>query len=110
MLRKTLGEMENMGKYLECDKKVSTVYELGGVLKHFDNKMPILFNDIENYSMRAAGGLYGDRDLIYKLLNMTHENRIFKFMEAIANPKPYKEVSTGPVKENIINKNYILDN
>lgn len=108
MLRKTLGEMENMGKYLECDKKVSTVYELGGVLKHFDNKMPILFNHIENYSMRAAGGLYGDRDLIYKLLNMTHENRIFKFMEAIANPKPYKEVSTGPVKENIINRNIDL--
>ena len=108
MLRKTLSEMKKMGKYLECDQKVSTVYELGGVLKHFDNKMPILFNDIENYSMRAAGGLYGDRELIYKLLNMTHENRIFKFMDAIANPKPYKEVSSGPVKENIINRNIDL--
>ena len=109
MLRKTLVEMDHMDKLLQCDREVSTEYELGGVLKHFDNKMPILFNKIKNHSMRAAGGLYGDREIMYNLLNMTHENRIFKFMEAIANPKPYEVVKTGPVKENIITRNIDLE-
>ena len=109
MLRKTLVEMDHMDKLLQCDREVSTVYELGGVLKHFDNKMPILFNKIKGHSMRAAGGLYGDREIMYSLLNMTHENRIFKFMDAISNPKPYKVVKTGPVKENIITRNINLE-
>lgn len=108
MLRKTLVEMDKMGKFMECNKEVDTVYELGGVLKHFQNRMPILFNKVKNQKMRAAGGLYGDRDIMYNLLNMTHENRIFKFMDAIANPKPYKVVQTGPVQENVIDRNIDL--
>lgn len=108
MLRYTLEQMDKMGRYLECDKEVDTVYELGGVLKHFNNRTPILFNKIKNQKMRAAGGLYGDRDILYNLLNMTHENRIFKFMDAIANPQPYKVVKTGPVKENKIDRNIDL--
>ncbi len=109
MLRKTLVEMDNMGKFLQCEREVSTVYELGGVLKHFDNKMPILFNKVKDYDMRVAGGLYGNREIIYKLLNMTHENRIFKFMEAIANPQAYKVLESGPVKENKISRNINLE-
>lgn len=109
MLRKTLVEMDNMGKFLQCEKEVSPVYELGGVLKHFDNKMPILFNNVKGHSMRVAGGLYGDRQIMFNLLHMTDENRIFKFMEAIANPKPYKLVENGPVKENKINRNINLE-
>lgn len=108
MLRHTLVQMDKMGKFLECDKEVDAVYELGGVLKHFDNKMPILFNKIKNYKMKAVGGLYGNRDILYNLLNMTHEDRIFKFMDAIANPKPYKVLQTGPVKENRIDRNIDL--
>ncbi len=108
MLRHTLVEMDKMGKLLECNREVDTVYELGGVLKHFNNRMPILFNKIKNQKMRAAGGLYGDREIMYNLLNMTHENRIFKFMDAISNPKPYRVVQTGPVQENIINRNIDL--
>lgn len=109
MLRKTLVEMDHMGKFLQCEKEVSTVYELGGVLKHFDNRMPILFNNVKNHNMRVAGGLYGDREIMYNLLHMTHENRIFKFMEAIANPEPYKVVENGPVKENKISRNINLE-
>ncbi len=36
---------------------------------------------------------------------MNHENRLFKFMDAIANPQPYKIVENGPIKENIIGRN-----
>ncbi len=40
---------------------------------------------------------------------MNHEDRLFRFMDAIANPQPYKVVDRGgPVKENIIRRNIDL--
>ncbi len=97
-----------MGKLLKCKKKVDPEYELGGVLKYFRNKMPIVFEEVAGNPHRVAGGLYGDREIIYKLLGMTREDRLFKFMDAIANPQPYKIVEKGPVKENIIRGNIDL--
>jgi len=108
MLRYTLEELDRMDKLLVCEREVDPVYELGGVLTYFRNKRPILFPKIKNSRVRGAGGLYGDREIIYKLLNMKHENRLFKLMDAIANPKPYKVVDKGPIKENIITRNIDL--
>lgn len=109
MLRATLKKMEARGKLLETDTLVDPVYEMGGVLKHFDNKMPIIFNKVRGTSMKVAGGLYGDRDLMYDLLGMTKENRFVKYMEAIVNPQPFKILPNGPVKENIIRDNIDLN-
>lgn len=105
MLRYTLSEMDKMGELLKCEREVDPEYELGGVLKHFRNKKPIVFNNVKGSKVKVAGGLYGDRKILYELLHMNHENRLFKFMDAIANPKPYSVVNTGPVKENIIKEN-----
>lgn len=109
MLRSTLSKMEKMGVLLESNKEVDKEYEMGGVLKHFNNKRPILFNKVKGYSMRAVGGLFSDRDTMFNLMDVTREDRIFKFMDAIANPKPYKQVNDGPIKENIINRNIDLE-
>lgn len=108
MLRYTLEQLKNKGHLLECNKEVDYNFEMGAVLKHFNNKKPILFNKIKNNSMSSIGGLYGDRNIIYDLLNINHENRIQKFIEGIVNPKPYKVVKNGPVKENIIKRNIDL--
>ena len=105
MLRYTLEKMDRMGVLLNCDREVNPEYEMGAVLKYFRNKRPIVFNNIYNSPHKVAGGLYGDREIIYKLLNMNHENRLYKFMDAIANPMPYKIVDNGPIKENIIKRN-----
>lgn len=109
MLRSTLSKMERMGVLLESDREVDKEYEMGGVLKHFNNKRPMLFNKVKGYSMRAAGGLFSDRDTMFNLMDVTREDRIFKFMDAIANPKPYKQLNDGPVKENIISRNIDLE-
>ncbi len=109
MLRYTLSQMKKMGKLLETNREVDKVYEMGGVLKHFNNRMPMLFNNIKGHTIRAAGGLYGDREIMFNLMNMTDEDRIFKFMDAISNPKPYKVLNNGPIKENIINRNIDLE-
>lgn len=109
MLRSTLSKMERMGVLLESDREVDKEYEMGGVLKHFNNKRPMLFNKVKGYSIRAAGGLFSDRDTMFNLMDVTREDRIFKFMDAIANPKPYKQLNDGPVKENIISRNIDLE-
>lgn len=108
MLRHTLEKLKNKDLLLECNKEVDYIYEMGAILKHFNNKQPILFNNIKNNSMSSIGGLYGDRNIIYGLLNINHKNRIYKFMDAIVNPKPYKILNSGPVKENLIKRNIDL--
>lgn len=108
MLRYTLEKLKSKDYLLELDKEVDYVYEMGGILNYFHNLQPILFNKIKNSPIRSIGGLYGSRDIIYDLLDVTPENRNYKFMEAIVNPMPYKVLETGPVKENIINRNIDL--
>lgn len=108
MLRYTLDRLKQENNLLECDREVDYNYEMGAVLKHFNNKMPILFNKIKNSKIRSIGGLYGNRDLIYNLLDVTKENRNYKFMDALVNPMPYKVVNSGPIKENIIKRNIDL--
>lgn len=108
MLRSTLGKLEGMNRLLKCDISVDPKYEVGAVLKHFENKKPILFNKVKESRNPIAGGLYGDRETFYRLLNVTHEDRLYRIMDTIANPKPYKIVKDGPIKENIIKRNINL--
>lgn len=108
MLRYTLEELEGMDELLICQKEVNPEYELGAVLKHFNNKKPIMFNRVKDSSVQTVGGLYGDRNILYDLLHINHENRLFNFMDAIANPTPYKVLTEGPIKENITTRNIDL--
>lgn len=109
MLRKTLERLNKNNLLLESNVEVDPEYEMGAVLKYFDNKMPMLFNNVKGHSMPVAGALYGDRDILYDLLQMNREDRIYKFMDSIANPQPYKIVKDGPVKENVITRNIDLE-
>lgn len=108
MLRYTLDRLKKNDSLLLCDKEVDYVYEMGAVLKYFNNKMPMLFNNVKGNPLPVVGGLYGDREILYNLLGMTDEDRIYKFMDSIANPKPYKVLKDGPIKENIIKRNIDL--
>ena len=105
MLRYTLDRLRNENYLLECEKEVDFVYEMGAVLSHFSNKQPILFNKIKKNNLKSVGGLYGNRGIFFHLLDTNVEDRNYKFMEALVNPKPYKIVDNGPVKENIIKRN-----
>jgi 2,5-furandicarboxylate decarboxylase 1 len=105
MFRYTMDKLDKLGYLRICKKSVDPLYEIGGVLKYFKNEVPILFNNINNHKCRLAGGFYGKREIFYDLMDLNSENRIYKFMNAIANPKDYIEITSGPVKENIINRN-----
>ena len=105
MLRSTLDKLNQLCELELCNVEVDPKFELGAVLRYFQNRKPIIFNKVKGYNMPVIGGLYGNRELYYEMTNTTPENRIFKYMDAIANPQPTKLVDNGPIKENIITRN-----
>ena len=106
MLRANLEVLKNLGELEYVDREVDPKFELGAVLRYFKNRKPIMFNNVKGYDMPVVGGLFGNRKLYYAMMNdITAENRIFRFMDAIANPQPTKMVDWGPIKENIIEGN-----
>ncbi|WIV12559.1 UbiD family decarboxylase [Proteiniborus sp. MB09-C3] len=105
MLRATLRKLEQFRELEVCNVTVDPKFELGAVLRYFENEKPILFNKVKGYDMPVVGGLYGNRELYYMMTDTTPEERLFKYMDAIANPQPARLVDNGPVKENIVTRN-----
>jgi len=105
MLRYELNKIKQMGLLMEVNNEVDPRFELGSILKKYKNRRPIIFNKVKGHKMPVCGALYTDREVLYKLIGIKHEERIFKLMEAIANPKPVKLINYGPVMENIITGN-----
>lgn len=106
MLRANLETLKRLGELEYVNTEVDPKFELGAVLRYFKNRKPMIFNKVKGYDMPVAGGLFGNRKLYYAMMkDITAENRIFKFMDAIANPQPTKLVDYGPIKENIITGN-----
>jgi 2,5-furandicarboxylate decarboxylase 1 len=105
MLRAVMEKLMEADRILVCDKSVDPKFELGAVLKYFKNKKPVLFNNVKGSNVPVIGGMFGDREIFYRMLKISHEERIFKFMDAVANPKPAKLLDKGPIKENIITRN-----
>lgn len=108
MLRSTLDKLRKSEDLLICEQKVSSEYELGAILKYFNNKKPVLFKNVDRNNMIAAGGLYGSREIIFNLMQMDKHNRIDRFINALINPMDFKVVEDGPVRENIIKHNIDL--
>ncbi|MGL5329077.1 MAG: UbiD family decarboxylase, partial [Peptostreptococcaceae bacterium] len=67
MLRYTLNKLEKLGYTKTCSKKVDKDYELGAVLRYFDNEVPIIFDNVKGYDISLVGGLYGNRQIFYDL-------------------------------------------
>lgn len=105
MLRADLKKLIDRGRLLVCEREVDPKFELGAVLKYFKNKRPMLFNNVKGSDVSVIGAMFGDRDIFYDMLNTNHDERIFKFMDAITAPQPTKLLSHGRVKENILTRN-----
>jgi len=108
MLRAVMPKLKDKYGMLECNVPVDPKFELGGVLEKLGNTTPVLFNNVKGHKMPVIGGMFGDREMFYDFMGCTREDRIFKLMDAIANPQPAKLVSRGPIQENIITRNIDL--
>jgi len=108
MLRASLERLKKNGQLMICNAPVDPKFELGAVLKHFKNERPILFNRVKGSKMPVVGGLFGKREIYYEMLGIKHKDRFMRIADAIANPKPVKLLSKGPIMENIITRNIDL--
>ncbi|MGV8146146.1 MAG: UbiD family decarboxylase [Alkaliphilus sp.] len=102
MLRSVLEKLKETNELKICKKEIDPKFELGAVLKYFKNTKPILFEKIKRSKVPVIGGMFGDRKIWYGMLKTSKDERIFKLMDAIANPKPTKLLKNGPVLENVI--------
>lgn len=105
MLRKEIDELKRKNKLKVCNIPVDSKFEIGAVLRYYQNQVPILFNEVKGYNMPLIGGLHGNRDLYYEFLNTSKDTRINDILNAITNPVKPKLVDYGPVMENIITEN-----
>lgn len=101
MLRAVLRYLERQGKLKKCSEKVEPQFELGAVLSYYNNEQPVLFTNVAGSRIPVAGGLYGNRDLIYELMETTCEERILKLMNAIARPGKPVFAESAPVQEQV---------
>ncbi|MDR1378795.1 MAG: UbiD family decarboxylase [Synergistaceae bacterium] len=108
MLRAVLDRLKKNDDLVTCSVPVDPKFELGAVLSHFRNEQPILFSSVTGSKVSVAGALYGNRRIICDLLNTTLEDRIFKIMNAVANPGKPRIIDKGPVQENVIRGNIDL--
>ncbi len=106
MLRHVLQTLENRGDLMTCHREVNPVYELGAVLKYFNNRQPILFKQVPGSRYRQViGGLFGDRHLFYEMMGTSQKERIFDFAKAVAYPGVTQTVSKAPVQDHVMTKN-----
>lgn len=104
MLRACLGKLQSKYDMLTCDVPVDPKFELGGILEKLGNDKPVLFKNVKGNKMPIIGGMFGNRDMFYDFTDTDRENRLIKYMNAIANPMQPKLLNNGPVKENIIKR------
>lgn len=109
MLRGTLEAFRHRKELKVCSKEVDLLYELGAVLKHYKNEVPILFEKVKGHKMPVAGALFGERQAYYDQMKMTANNRLYKMMAAVANPQPVRYVTNAPVKEKIVTSGIHLE-
>ncbi|MCL2367409.1 MAG: UbiD family decarboxylase [Oscillospiraceae bacterium] len=104
MLRSVLERLQENGDLRFCDVSVNPKFELGAVLSYYNNEVPILFNKVKGSRMRVIGGLYGNRRIMYDLLDTTGAERIGKILNAMGNPTAPLVVASGPVQEQVISQ------
>lgn len=105
MLRALLEQARSCGKLLDCRIPVSPKYEVGAVLRHFNDQQPVLFHQVQGYDMPIAGGMFANRELYYHALGIRPEQRFAHVMNAIAHPIAPVLLPTGPAQDNVVTEN-----
>lgn len=103
-LRAYMKRLEDNNQLLVCEKEVNPKFDMGALVRKFNGTRAMLFKRPKGYSMPAVAGICGCRTRYAELLEVPSDQLIFPLTEAVANPQPYKVVSGGPVKENIIKR------
>ena len=93
-LRETIDRLEKEKLLLRINHVLSPRYEIPLVIREFENKFALLFENIEGYSnFRIVAGIYGDRYRLSTALGLRENELLQKINEAIRNPEPLKVIA-----------------
>lgn len=102
-LRSWLETMKEEGTLKTVSREVSPVFEIAAIGKKLEPDFGVLFKNVKGYDAPVVTGLAGSRKMMAKALNMTIEQLMDKFNEALAAPTPCEIVPAkgAAIKENI---------
>jgi 2,5-furandicarboxylate decarboxylase 1 len=103
-LRSWLRLLNEEGELAVVDKPVSTKFEMAGYTQLYDGEKPVFFPKVEGYDVCAVSGIASTRDHFAKALGCERDEMVDRFLDAMENPLPSKQVesSEAPVHENVI--------
>jgi UbiD family decarboxylase len=97
-LRSFIEELEKTGDITHIEDPLSPRFEIPAMLRRFESKMSLLFENVEGHKTNVVGGICGNRERIIKALGVKPESFYEHIMQAVRNPTSCV-VGDGPVKE-----------
>ncbi len=108
-LRELLSDWDKRGLLHRIQKEVSPEYELGAVVRAMKGEQPVIFENVQGYSVPMAAGIGGSRKFMADSMGVDQNELLLKMVDAIINPLPTRLVPTGPVHENVVLPPFDLD-
>jgi 2,5-furandicarboxylate decarboxylase 1 len=97
-LRNFIKELENNGELIKVTKKVSTEYELAGIINALGEK-PVYFENVKESNFPVVAGLVSSKDLISMSLGINKDQLLSKLSSAIKYPVLPNVVDKGECQE-----------
>jgi UbiD family decarboxylase len=98
LFRKLIERFDEKNLLIRIKKRVSVRYEIATIMKMLDGK-PVLFENVEGYSIPIAANVCSTRELVAIGLGKKREELLNALIIAIKNPKPPEVISTNDYKE-----------
>ncbi len=93
-MKEYLDRLGSRSILTKVSDQVSVDYDIASILLSLEDK-PIIFENIEGFSIRAAGNLFANRDLLALGLGIQGPNLVSKLQDAIDSPSDSKGTVAG---------------
>jgi len=105
-MRDTIDYFKTQGEVLVAKEEVDPIYEISGILKHFEEGPVILFENIKGYpGVRNVGNIFARKQRMADIFGVDDPKDLkFRCVDAIKNPVPPNEVTRAPCQEVVITK------
>lgn len=108
-LRAFLHVLEQHDALKHVTRRVSSNHEIAALLKKTDGKLPLFFEQVDDYSVPLVAGLGGTRENIALNLGIPVQQLVTRLAEAIIAPLAPRLVTNANVHQNVVEAPFALD-
>lgn len=108
-LRGVLERLDAAGALRRVSRRVSGAYELPSLLKKTDGRVPICFEQVDDYACHMVAGLGGTRETLALAVGCRPDGIAERLARAVVNPLPVRRIRSGPVHENVVTAPFDID-